>query len=293
MRKQETRKRKSAEQKSLTSPAKSIKQNPVFNPSLPDPYPTHIRPTPEECRAVRDDLLAFHGFPQQFAKYRQQRLNLLLNDGDYKSTTSPAPEISPTETVLDGLVSTILSQNTTDPNSHKAFSALKSAFPNWEEVLAADSKCVEDAIRCGGLAPKKTSCIKNMLSCLLEKRGKLCLEYLRDMSVDEIKMELSQIKGIGPKTVACVLMFNLQQDDFPVDTHVLQIAKAIGWVPIEADTKKTYLHLNTRIPNDLKFDLNCLLFTHGKACRKCVRKEDNKQNKESDSCPLLNFLTKK
>ncbi|XP_024990576.1 putative DNA glycosylase At3g47830 [Cynara cardunculus var. scolymus] len=116
-------------------------------------------------------------------------------------------------------------------------------------VLAADSKCIENAIRCGGLAPTKASCIKNMLSCLFEMRGELCLEYLRDLSVDEIKMELSQFKGIGPKRwprsfiilnelqVACVLMFNLQQDDFPVDTHIFQIAKAIGWVPIEADTK--------------------------------------------------------
>lgn len=74
------------------------------------------------------------------------------------------------------------------------------------EVLAAESKCIEDAIRCGGLAPRKTSCIKNMLSCLLEKRGKLCLEYLRDLSVDQIKAELSHFKGIGPKTVSLSLI---------------------------------------------------------------------------------------
>ncbi|KVH99232.1 hypothetical protein Ccrd_022545, partial [Cynara cardunculus var. scolymus] len=98
-----------------------------------------------------------------------------------------------------------------------------------------------------------------MLSCLFEKRGELCLEYLRDLSIDEIKMELSRFKGIGPKTVACVLMFNLQQDDFPVDTHIFQIAKAIGWVPIEADTKRTYLHLNTRIPNFEKMRIGGML----------------------------------
>ena len=69
------------------------------------------------------------------------------------------------------------------------------------KVLAAESKCLENAIRCGGLAPTKASCIKNILSCLLEKKGKLCLEYLRDLSDDEIKAELSQFKGIGPKTV--------------------------------------------------------------------------------------------
>ncbi|KAF5476866.1 hypothetical protein F2P56_003558 [Juglans regia] len=272
---------------------------PRTKPSIPsislgkppnDPYPTHPRPTPEECRAVRDDLLAFHGFPQEFAKYRRQQPNSSLDqangflksellDGDAK------------ETVLDGLVKTVLSQNTTEVNSERAFESLKSAFPTWEDVLAAESKCIENSIRSGGLAPTKASCIKNILSCLLEKKGKLCLEYLRDLSVDEIKAELSQFKGIGPKTVACVLMFHLQQDDFPVDTHVFEIAKAISWVPAVADRNKTYLHLNKWIPNELKFDLNCLLYTHGKLCRRCTKKVDKQQTKESQDnpCPLLKY----
>ncbi|KAI3785753.1 hypothetical protein L1987_44878 [Smallanthus sonchifolius] len=281
MRKQEGRKRKPAPVENKCSAAKLVRKGTEIN--LNDPYPNYPRPTPEECGAVRDDLLAFHGFPQQFAKYREQRLSSASNGDECRSKK---------ESVLDGLVCTILSQNTTDANSQRAFSSLKSALPTWEDVFAADSKCIENAIRCGGLAPTKASCIKNMLNCLLEKRGKLCLEYLRDLSVDEIKTELSQFKGIGPKTVACVLMFNLQQDDFPVDTHIFQRAKAIGWVPTEADTKRTYLHLNKRIPNELKFDLNCLLFTHGKACRKCIKKEDNQQKKETGSCPLLNHLRK-
>lgn len=71
----------------------------------------------------------------------------------------------------------------------------------WFKVFEAESKALENAIRCGGLAPTKAACIKNLLSCLLEKKGKLCLEYLRELSVDEIKTELSLFKGIGPKTV--------------------------------------------------------------------------------------------
>ncbi|CAK9177312.1 unnamed protein product [Ilex paraguariensis] len=284
---------------STKSPTSSTKITGV-NDTADEPYPHYHRPTPEECRAVRDDLLALHGFPQQFAKYRKEReiqkfSDLNNSDGNSMKLepldASDASGSLQNESVLDGLVSTILSQNTTDVNSQRAFASLKAAFPTWEDVLAAESKCIEDAIRCGGLAPTKASCIRNLLSCLLEEKGKLCLEYLRDLSVDEIKSELSHFKGIGPKTVACVLMFNLQQDDFPVDTHVFQIAKTIGWVPAVADRKKTYLHLNKRIPDDLKFDLNCLIFTHGKACRKCI-KEGGKQQKEDssgDSCPLLNY----
>ncbi|PWA41947.1 DNA glycosylase superfamily protein [Artemisia annua] len=285
MLKQEARKRKPSSSISPSSPPKLIKPITAIKP-LPDPYPTFTRPTPQDCRNVRDDLLAFHGFPKQFAKYREQRLKVAATEG------ITATDVIATESVLDGLVSILLSQNTTDVNSQKAFASLKSAFPTWEEVLAADSDSLENAIRCGGLAPKKVSFIKNILSSLLEKRGKLCLEYLRDLSIDEVKAELSQFKGIGPKTVACVLMFNLQMDDFPVDTHVFQIAKAIGWVPLDADTPKTYLHLNTRIPDELKFDLNCLLFTHGKACRDCTRKGDKQIKKEIGSCPLQNYLIK-
>lgn len=71
------------------------------------------------------------------------------------------------------------------------------------KVLAAESKLIENAIRCGGLAATKAARIKSILKAVLEKRGEICLEYLRGMSVDEVKAELSQFKGIGPKTVTC------------------------------------------------------------------------------------------
>ena len=38
------------------------------------------------------------------------------------------------QTVLDSLVRTILSQNTTDTLSKKAFDSLKAQFPTWKQV---------------------------------------------------------------------------------------------------------------------------------------------------------------
>jgi len=43
-------------------------------------------------------------------------------------------EVRARKTVLDSLVGTILSQNTTDNNSRRSFDSLKQAFPTWEEV---------------------------------------------------------------------------------------------------------------------------------------------------------------
>ncbi|XP_010678690.2 putative DNA glycosylase At3g47830 [Beta vulgaris subsp. vulgaris] len=295
---QKPRKRKQISSKDNNNqPSKNAKTNiksiktkiPKSVPTI-EPYPSHPRPTPEECLAIRDELLKFHGFPEEFTKYREERENSRTNSSNLVNGSVKSESLMEKLSVLDGLVSTILSQNTTDVNSQRAFASLKAAFPTWDNVLTAEQKLLEDAIRCGGLAPTKASCIRNILSCLKERSGKLCLEYLRDLPIDEIKSELSSFKGIGPKTVACVLMFHLQQNDFPVDTHILQIATTLGWVPKGADAKKTYLHLNQRIPNELKFDLNCLLFTHGKMCNRCSTKVGKQEKKESVNkfCPLLN-----
>lgn len=118
-------------------------------------------------------------------------------------------------------------------------------------------------------------------------------------------------------------MFNLQHNDFPVDTHVsvsrnswhlifvflwikrienkiqnrwkqvFEIAKRLGWVPKMADRNKTYVHLNRRIPDELKFDLNCLLYTHGKLCSNCKKNAAKPKAKVAspspDDCPLVGF----
>jgi hypothetical protein len=62
--------------------------------------------------------------------------------------------------VLDSLVRTILSQNTTDLTSHRAFASLKASFPTWQQVMAAKDADVAAAIRVGGLADIKAQRIK-------------------------------------------------------------------------------------------------------------------------------------
>jgi endonuclease-3 len=57
-------------------------------------------------------------------------------------------------------VRTILSQNTTDTNSSRAFAGLKAAFPEWEAVRTAPEGAVEESVRCGGLADIKVARMK-------------------------------------------------------------------------------------------------------------------------------------
>ncbi len=91
-----------------------------------------------------------------------------------------------------------------------------------------------------------------ILNTLKSERGECSLEHLQQRTDEEIKAELERFKGVGKKTIACVLMFCLDRHEFPVDTHVWRITKAMGWVPSKATRDEAYSHLNARIPDHLK-----------------------------------------
>lgn len=215
-----------------------------------------IRPTAEECIYATVSLAKLH--PHVVDKNEERRKTLLESCGLRDSIT-------------DSVISTMLSQNTTDKNSKKAWAQLKQAFPDWEQVCdPSNLGKVEAAIRVAGLAKTRAERMHKMLVQVREERGVPSLDYLRDLSDEEVKLELSRFKGLGPKTISCVLLFAMGRPEFPVDTHVLRISQKLGWVPSSATRESAYDHLNGAIPPELKLDLHCLLVTHGKHCHACA-----------------------
>ncbi|KAL6067743.1 HhH-GPD family base excision DNA repair protein [Balamuthia mandrillaris] len=186
------------------------------------------------------------------------------------------------KTVLEALVSVILSQNTSDRNSRTAYKGLKARFKDMDEVRRSDVKDIEEAIHKGGLAKTKSQRIKDLLQQVYEERGETSLEFLREAPTEELKDYLQRFKGVGPKTIACLLLFTLGRDDIPVDTHVARVSKRLGWVKHNYTREATYQHLNELMPDELKYDLHVLLISHGRticqarrpACGKCPLKQD-------------------
>lgn len=189
------------------------------------------------------------------------------------------PDRNLTSDPLDILIATVLSQNTNDLNSFKAFQNLKKHFKNYEELLSADIKKIEKVIRIAGLGKQKSRSIKNILLTLKKERGELDLSFLKNFSDEEGLNYLLKFNGVGLKTAACVLLFGLKRNICPVDTHVHRTLNRIGIVNAK-ERDKTFFELNKILPPDIAHEFHTNLIKLGRTY--CLS-----QNPDCNSCPVL------
>ncbi|RPB17450.1 DNA glycosylase [Morchella conica CCBAS932] len=133
------------------------------------PYPDLINPTPQECYNVAALLTAAHG-PANQPEEVPEPDNEVSGCGEVPS-------------VLDALIRTLLSANTTNLNSSRAFKGLIDRFGlvtddpqiiakakkigvgsvDWDKVRLASFEDLRDSIKQGGLANIKAKHIKDVL----------------------------------------------------------------------------------------------------------------------------------
>ena len=177
------------------------------------------------------------------------------------------------------LVLTLLSQNTSDTNSGRAFQALLKRYHDWDAVLEAPVDELEETIRPGGLAKTKAP---RMQALLAEVRDRLGPDWdasrLRDMPIAEAKQWLTELPGVGPKTAACVLLFSLGRPALPVDTHVHRVAIRLGLLGPKVAALPAHDMLEAQLPPDKYYDFHVTLIRHGRRvchkqrpkCNECV-----------------------
>jgi endonuclease-3 len=205
------------------------------------------------------------------------------------------PKREKTADLLDVLVQTILSQNTNDQNRDRAYQRLKSRFPRWEDILNGKRKAVVEALRPGGLARQKAKRIVGILQWLRKREGKVSLTFLKRMGEEEIKETLGGLKGIGPKTVHCLLLFGLGREAFPVDTHILRVGKRLGFIPQEIDAEKAHSWMVPLVPKGKTLSLHINLIRHGRSvckpkkprCADCVLKNKCLSSYRSNNYKVL------
>ncbi|MGE5596708.1 MAG: endonuclease III domain-containing protein [Hyphomicrobiales bacterium] len=177
------------------------------------------------------------------------------------------------------LVLTVLSQNTADTNSGRAFTQLMRRYPSWDAVAVAPTEELVATIQLGGLAQQKAPRIQAILRAVAERSPGWHLEFLRDMPLEEARAWLRSLPGVGPKTAACVLLFALGLPAMPVDTHVERVAKRLGLIPEKLTPEQAHAALEALVPQDDYYRFHMLLIKHGR--RTCTARRPL-----CERCPL-------
>ena len=182
---------------------------------------------------------------------------------------------------VDVLIGTILSQNTSDTNSGRAFASLKASFDSWEDVAIAPAKYIAEAIKSGGLSQIKAIRIKQVLGQIEKEQGRISLDSLKSMNMAEAEDYLIRLPGVGHKTARCVLLFSLGNPSLPVDTHIFRVARRLGLIDFRASIEKAHSLLQELTPPSKVYQFHILMIEHGRRiclarlprCNMCILKD--------------------
>lgn len=175
----------------------------------------------------------------------------------------PAEEFKQAEP-LDGLMLILLSQNTNDRNRDIAFANLKQRYPKWEQVADLEAEEIASLIRIAGLGKTKSERMKLILNLIHAEFGAYSIDAMLQWEPQRARDFLGALPGIGPKTVACVLVFDLGMPAFPVDTHVDRLSHKLGWIPKRMSPEKTQVYLEGVLPPERFRGAHLNLIEHGR-----------------------------
>jgi endonuclease-3 len=169
---------------------------------------------------------------------------------------------------FETLIVTIISQNTADRNTAKAFEELSNKFEITPEALAkAPITQIESAIRPAGLYKSKAQTIKQAATIILEKYHGT-LKPILSLPLEDARKTLMQFQGVGPKTADVVLLFSAKQPTVPVDTHVNRVSKRLGFAPANGDYEAVRKNLQLLFSPSDYLAVHVLLIEHGrKTCK--------------------------
>jgi len=189
------------------------------------------------------------------------------------TATYGEPKLIPDNDALGGLIGTILSQHTSDINSERAYQQLIATFPTWEEVRDAPTFQVAEAIRSGGLANIKALRLQDVLHTLTEQQheagqsGSLAAylyNKLTSCSPEDAWHCLCRLPGVGPKTAACVLLFDLGLPVMPIDTHVWRVSRRLGLIGSKVGADQAHEIFAKITPPEWVYLLHVNLIRHGR-----------------------------
>lgn len=166
---------------------------------------------------------------------------------------------------LDELVFIQLSVRTPE----REYEALYRAFRHlvggrWERLLSMNVRSALVVLKRGGMARVKVQRLTSTFRMLRARFGRVTLAPLRRMSDASAEAFLLELPGVGKKVARCVLLYSLDRDVFPVDTHCFRVLERLGFAPAGRTYKQSHDALQETVPPPVRRSLHVNLIHHGR-----------------------------
>lgn len=186
------------------------------------------------------------------------------------------PSDSPWETC----VGAVLTQNTSWKNVEIAISSLKnSGCLDAEKLLGMQISEIESHIRPSGYFRLKTARLLELAKWWVQNTsgGKI---KTPSRNLAETRKSVLSIKGVGPETADCILLYAFELPVFVIDAYTRRIMARHFGTPLEIDYHELQSVFMKNLPHDVK------LFNEFHALFVAAAKYHCRKNECSRECPL-------
>lgn len=167
------------------------------------------------------------------------------------------PSLGNKRNPFNELLFIILSSKTSLERCREAYKMLRKKFRRSDSLINGSVEEIERTIALAGLQKRKAKGIFLIAHRLYHLFGHVTLAPLKMMASEDAELFLTSLPEVSTKMARCVLLYSLDREVFPVDTHCFRIAQRLGWVTKSAlITKAQANELQSKIPPALRRDLH-------------------------------------
>jgi len=187
----------------------------------------------------------------------------------------------PGDSPLECVLGAILTQNTSWKNVEKAIQNLKSLnLISIDKLKLLTTDELAHLIRSSGYFNQKALKIKNFVKFITENYSG-SLHNMFDEDIHALRDKLLRIKGIGPETADCIILYGGSKPIFVIDTYTYRVLWRHGLVPEQTSYNEMQELFMDSLENDpvIYNEYHALLVKVGK--ERC-----KKRNPLCAGCPL-------
>jgi endonuclease III len=170
----------------------------------------------------------------------------------------------------------------------------QNAMRSWQRITALGGPAalldvpeeqLAELLRDAGFSRQKARWIKWSLAMVVERFGSLSLAATRSWKDLEVEEFLTTLPGIAIKSAKCVMMYSLDRQVLPVDTHLRRLGERLGWVRSGLCERRIHQEMESIVPADQRYSLHVNAIWHGRAVCRALRPR-------CDACVIAEFCSK-